>query len=70
MHRQGASDSAVPGLGLLAAGHQVLPVGLEEVADVIIPAEEPPPPLLLHHEVVERQVDHMHPGVVTAHIRR
>ena len=64
MHRKGASDSAVPGLGLLAARHQVLPVRLKEVADVVIPAEEALPPLLLHHEVVESQVDHMHPGVV------
>ena len=68
MHRKCASDSAVPGLGLLAAGHQVLPVSLKEAAYVIVPAKEYPPPLLLHHEIVECQVDHVHPGVMLVNV--
>ena len=62
MHGEGASYSAMPGLSLLTFGHEVLPVGLQEAANVLIPAEEAPPSLLLYHEVVERQVDHVHPG--------
>ena len=61
MNREGASDSAVPGLGTLAVGHQAHPVGLDEPTYVLVPSEEAMPPSLLYHQVVQHQVCHIHP---------
>lgn len=64
VHRERASNGGVPGLCPPAVGHEPLPIGLDESTDVLIPSKEPtpstPPP---HHQVIQCQVDHVHPGV-------
>ena len=61
MHREGASNGAVPGLGAFAVGHEAGPVGLNEPTNVLIPSEEATPSSLPDHQVIQYQMGHMHP---------